>query len=471
MIRSFTLEELQENLSGRLVGSDTLHNSITGISIDSRTLVSGQLFVAIEGSRFNGHQYLQQAQRKGAVGAVVSRVNESIDLPQIVVNDTFLALGQLGQLNRDIFKGQVFAITGSCGKTSVKEMLSSILAEQSNVLFTRGNLNNGYGVPLTLCRLKAVHDQAVIELGTSAPGEISYLAELTQPDIAILVNAAEAHLADLGSIEGVAEEKGCILDALGEHGIAILNYDDVFYSQWLERTKIASGRKVVAFSLNNSDADCYASDLIITDRGMRFILNELHSRKEVDFAFWGEHQVANACCAAAAALSIGIELDVIVKGLENARPYQRRGLRYKLSQKYDTSCVTVFDESYNANPKATRASIDLLSTCSGKRIMVLGDMIDLGALSENRHKSIGVYAKKQGIDYFAGFGPHAKLACEAFGKVGCHFESKAALTEWVDALIKNDSGHTVSVLVKGSKGMEMLDVVRSLVGPEYEGER
>ncbi|MDD7804056.1 MAG: UDP-N-acetylmuramoyl-tripeptide--D-alanyl-D-alanine ligase [Endozoicomonas sp. (ex Botrylloides leachii)] len=470
MMRSFFLKEISDSISGQIIGRNAENKSITGISIDSRTLSAGQLFIAIKGPYFDGHQFLQQACEAGAAAAVVSKIDKSIDLIQVLVKDTFLALGKLGQLNRLAFQGLVFAITGSCGKTSVKEMLSAILAEQFNVLSTLGNLNNGYGVPLTLSQLEPVHDYAVVELGTSSPGEISYIAGLTQPDIAILINAAEAHLEGLGSVEGVAKEKGYILDASGDKGVAILNYDDSFYSEWLARTKTVIGRKTVAFSLNNSDADCYASDIKTSDKGMDFILNVSGSECPVNLGFFGLHQVSNACCAAAAAFAAGIKLEVIAQGLENAHPYQRRGMRYKLSGVWGKR-VTVFDETYNANPKAMRASIDLLSMCSGKRIMVFGDMLELGRLSSDRHRDIGVYAKQKGIDYFAGFGALAELACAAFTKDSRHFSSKAELVDWIKTLIRSESGHTVSVLVKGSKGMEMYDVVRSLVGPEYEGER
>lgn len=475
MIHSSSLKTLANQLHGQLTMPEAESLVVTGMSIDSRSIKRGELFVAIKGPRFDGHDYLQQAKRAGAVAAVVDRTVDIPELPQIVVTDTFKALGALGAMNRLAFTGVVLAVTGSCGKTSVKTMLASVMAESVYTFATEGNLNNGYGVPLTLFQIKAAHGAAVIELGTSSPGEIAYIAGLTKPDVAMITNAAEAHLDGLKSVAGVAHEKGFILDALSGTGVAILNRDDAFYSEWHDRVHQVAGRKSLTFSMDSPDADCYASRIGSSDNGMRFDLHLGGECRPVSLAFWGRHQVANACCVAVAAFSAGLGLDSIVRGLESARPYQRRGQRYVLSGKSDKGSgakeIVVFDETYNANPRATLAAIDQLSECSGKRIMVFGDMLELGAVSSTKHQEIGSYAKQQGVDYFAGFGGQARLACEAFGKKGRHFESKAALSDWVDSLTGEAPGKRVSVLVKGSKGMEMLDVVRSLVGPEYEGER
>ncbi len=475
MIHSYSLKTLANHLHGQLTLPEAAPSVITGISIDSRSIKRGELFVAIKGPRFDGHDYLQKAKQAGAVAAVVDRTVDTVELPQIVVTDTFKALGALGAMNRLAFTGRVLAVTGSCGKTSVKTMLAAVMAESVYTLVTQGNLNNGYGVPLTLFQIEAAHGAAVIELGTSSPGEIAYIAGLTRPDVAMITNAAEAHLDGLKSVAGVAHEKGFILDALRETGIAILNRDDAFYSEWYDRVHQVPGRKSLTFSMDSPDADCYVNRICSTDNGMQFDLHLGGECRPVSLAFWGRHQVANACCAAIAAFSVGLGLDMIVRGLESARPYQRRGQRYLLSDKGPGDSgdkeVIVFDETYNANPRATLAAIDQLSECSGKRIMVFGDMLELGAVSSTKHQEIGSYAKQQGINYFAGFGSQARQACEAFGEKGRHFESKVALSDWVESLIGEAPGKRVSVLVKGSKGMEMLDVVRSLVGPEYEGER
>ncbi|WP_263078522.1 UDP-N-acetylmuramoyl-tripeptide--D-alanyl-D-alanine ligase [Endozoicomonas sp. Mp262] len=468
MIRPFTLKEIAECLNGQVAG-ESQSVAIDRVSIDTRSLTGGELFVAIKGPHFDGHDFLPQAEQAGAAAVVVEVLAENCRLPQIRVADTFKTLGQLGKLNRDQFQGLVTAITGSCGKTSVKEMLAAVLAEQSEVWSTRGNLNNGYGVPLTLLEISEKHHKAVIELGTSSPGEIEYIAQLAKPDISVITNAAEAHLEELGSVAGVAHEKGYILDSLDSGGIAVLNRDDAFYQEWYDRVLKVQGRSVMSFSVESTEADVFASEIETTEQGMRFKLNAQGQVVPVTLAFWGRHQVLNACCAAAAALAGGTMLDIVVRGLENARPYQRRGLRYQVSR--GGRKLMIFDETYNANPKATLAAIEHLSGYNGLKIMAFGDMLELGSVAEARHRDMGLYAKEVGIDYFAGFGTLANLACQAFGKGGCHFEDKTALTEWIGDLINKGSDEVVSVLVKGSRGMGMLDVVRSLVGPEYKGER
>lgn len=466
MIRPFSLEEIARYIDGRLVGEER-SDAIDQVSIDSRTLPPGALFVAIRGSRFDGHDFLLQAEQAGAGAAVVEALEPGCALAQILVKDSFRALGLLGRMNREAFAGRVLAVTGSCGKTSVKEMLASILAQDGEVLATRGNLNNGFGVPLTLLEL-AGQDQAVVELGTSAPGEIQYIADLARPDIAVITNAAETHLLDLKSVAGVAQEKGAIVDALTEKGVAVLNRDDDFFQDWSDRALAVRGRQVISFAIGTTQADVYASHIKTTDQGMRFNLHVRGQVAAVRLAFWGRYQVLNSCCAAAAALAGGVGLDIIVQGLENARPYQRRGLRYQVNR--GARRLVIFDESYNANPRATQAAIDHLSECEGLKIMAFGDMLDLGSVAQTRHREIGAYARAAGVHYFAGFGSLAVLACQAFGKEGCHFENKEALSAWVDRLFHNSSEDTVSVLVKGSRGMGMLDVVRSLVGSDYKGE-
>lgn len=475
MIRAYSLSELADVLGGELKGTlkgKSAH--IQGISIDTRTLKPGDLFVAIKGPNFDGHGYLDKAIEAGAAGVVIASDSAEQDMPRIVVDDTFKALGRLGSFNREGFAGPLVAITGSCGKTSVKEMLAAIMAEEGKALATEGNLNNGFGVPLTLFRLGQQFSHAAVELGISAPGEMQYISEMTQPDVSVITNAAETHLKDLVDVAGVAHEKGFILDALSDQGTAILNLDDAFFSPWKERVQSRSERRVLSFSLENSQADAFASDVVSTDQGMSFNLHlrteEGVQKRSLCIAFWGRHQVQNACCAALAAMAVNIGLDNIVQGLENARPYQRRGQRYRLSDQ-----TLVIDETYNANPKATLAAVDQLADCQGKTILVLGDMLDLGAISDARHREVGEYARLKGVDYLGAFGQASAQAVESFGAQGCHFDDKEALAGWIrerlDHLHKADTDQAVTVLVKGSRGMEMLDIVRSLVGSRYKGER
>ncbi|OED40138.1 hypothetical protein ACH42_17510 [Endozoicomonas sp. (ex Bugula neritina AB1)] len=457
MIKPLQLSSLESSLNGQLHGQDQV---VRGGSIDTRTLKQGDLFVAIEGARFDGHGYLEQAQTAGAVAAVTHRFMEGMSLPQIVVADTGVALGQLGALNRDFFQGTLMGVTGSCGKTSVKEMLLSIFSEQDRTMATEGNFNNEFGVPLTLFRIEAEDRYAVIELGTSSPGEIDYIARMSRPDIALITNADETHLADLINVEGVAQEKGYILDALSPEGIAVLNLDDHFFKAWEQRAQKSSRQSVVSFSFSDSKADCYASGVQTTSEGMTFTLHLREQERLIHLSFWGKHQVLNACSAAAVALAAHLPLDIIVQGLENARPYQRRGQRFSLP-----SGAMLIDETYNANPRATLAAIDQLADCKGRTVMVLGDMLDLGEVSDARHQEVGEYAQQCGVDEFLSFGPSAKIASTAFGE-GRHFHEKGALIDWLHSNLAED----VTVLVKGSRGMKMLDVIRALAGSDYKGE-
>lgn len=457
MIKPLLLSGLTQSLSGQLYGDDL---AVQGISIDTRTLKPGDLFVAIEGPRFDGHAYLGQAREAGAVAAVTHRHVSDSGLPQIVVADTDKALGQLGAENRSLFQGTLIGVTGSCGKTSVKEMLLALFSEQGQTMATEGNLNNAFGTPLTLARIEARDRYAVIEMGTSSPGEIDYIARMSRPDISLITNADETHLADLINVEGVAHEKGFILDALSPEGVAVLNRDDRFFAQWQQRALQSPERKVISFSFSDSAADCYASEVQSTSEGMRFNLHVAGQVRPLQLAFWGRHQVLNACSAAAVALAANIPLDIIAQGLENARPYQRRGQRFFLPDG-----ALLIDETYNANPRATLAAIDQLADSDGRTIMVLGDMLDLGEVSDARHRQVGEYARQCGIDEFSGFGPSAKIACEAFGG-GHHFDDKEALIHWLQMHMTTG----VTALVKGSRGMKMLDVIRALAGPDYKGE-
>ncbi|AMO57176.1 hypothetical protein GZ77_16785 [Endozoicomonas montiporae] len=465
MIRAYQLSELAAELGGRLNGQNL---SVSGISIDSRSVQSGELFIAIKGPNFDGHAYVDKAIESGAAAVLVQEQPVNPDsFSYILVDDTSEALGQLGAFNRHQTDIPFLAITGSCGKTSVKEMLAAILDQEGSTLATHGNLNNAFGVPLTLFSVEAGNQFAVIELGTSSPGEIGYISELTRPDVSVITNAAETHLDGLVDVAGVAQEKGFILDSLSPSGTAILNLDDDFFNDWQQRTLSGSEqRRVRSFSLNNSQADSYGSDIETTTEGMRFTLNLNGQKRTLRIAFWGQHQVQNACCAAVAASAAGIGLDKIVQGLENARPYQRRGQRFALDDR-----TLVIDETYNANPKATLAAVDQLAECEGHRIMVLGDMLDLGAVSQQRHHDVGAYARDRGIETFIALGDASRQAVSAYGRDGRHFETKASLVSGLRSLLSELDVPAVTVLVKGSRGMGMLDIVRSLVGSDYKGER
>lgn len=306
MLKPLSLSQLTAALQARLVGSDV---SFDGVSIDSRSVGTGQLFVALTGPRFDGHDYLADVQAKGAVAALVEREVEGVDLPQLVVADCRVALGQLGALNRAGFDKPVAAITGSSGKTTVKEMLACILRTRGQVLATRGNLNNDLGAPLTLLEIASEHSAAVIELGASRLGEIRYTVGLTQPQVVILNNAGTAHVGEFGGPEKIVEAKGEILEGLGEGGTAVLNLDDKAFAIWHKR---AGDKRVLSFALNNPQADFYASDIGRDARGCpAFTLHSAAGSVAVQLNLLGTHNVSNALAAAAAAHALGVSLPVL----------------------------------------------------------------------------------------------------------------------------------------------------------------
>ena len=464
MIEPLSLQQIADIVNGQLAGFPADLPPINGVSIDTRTLQVGELYIAIKGPRFDGHDYLAQAQAAGAVAALTERWVSDGPLPQVIVSSSEEALGLLGAANRRLFRGSLVGVTGSCGKTSVKEMLMAIFSEAGKTLATAGNLNNALGTPLTLLKMDATHRYAVVEMGTSAPGEIAYIANMGQPDIAVITNAQEAHLAELKNVAGVAWEKGFILDALAKEGRAVLNLDDPFYGQWCERMRQQLGCRVISFSVQNPEADCYATDIQPNANGTAFTLCMGKARQRVQLALWGRYQVGNACCAAAVAMAQGQPLDIIVRGLENARAYQRRGLRFT----HDSGAVLI-DETYNANPHATRAAIDQLADCGGNTIMVFGDMLELGELSDQRHRDIGDYARVRGIDEFLSYGSSARLAAQTFG-AGRHFEDKSALISWLKIRLQSNHNKAQAVLVKGSRGMKMLEIIQALMGADYKGD-
>ncbi|KAI3478037.1 hypothetical protein L1887_60089 [Cichorium endivia] len=317
MLESLSLSQLTEVLQGRLVGADARFD---GVSIDSRKIAPGQLFVALTGPRFDGHDYLDEVAAKGAVAALVEREVPGSSLPQLLVADARLALGRLGALNRRAFKHPVAAITGSSGKTTVKEMLASILGTCGPVLMTRGNLNNDLGAPLTLLELGPEHTAAVIELGANHVGEIRYTVGLTQPHVALINNAGTAHVGEFGGPEKIVEAKGEILEGLGEGGVAVLNLDDKAFGIWKQR---AGKHAVLTFALSNTAADFHASDIAHDERGCpSFVLHAPQGSVAIQLNLLGTHNIANALAAAAAAQVFGVSLQVGRRG-----PPSGRGLR------------------------------------------------------------------------------------------------------------------------------------------------
>ncbi|MBF0675452.1 UDP-N-acetylmuramoyl-tripeptide--D-alanyl-D-alanine ligase [Pseudomonas sp.] len=454
MLDALHLSAIAAPLLGRLSGGDAVFSSV---STDSRSISPGQLFVALVGPNFDGHAYLADVAAKGAVAALVSREVAGVDLPQLVVDDTRLALGRLGALNRQAYHRPLAAVTGSSGKTSIKEMLASILRAglHGPVLATRGNLNNELGVPLTLLELMPEHVGAVIELGANHVGEIAYTVSLARPQVAIISNAGNAHVGEFGGPEKIVEAKGEIIDGLPAEGVAVLNRDDAAFTLWQAR---AAGRPVVSFALHDTQADFHARDVQRDARGcMAFILCSPIGEWSVQLNLLGTHNVANALAAAAAAHALGLSGAAIQHGLQALQPMPGRAA----AQLTDRG-LRIIDDSYNANPISMCAAVDILAAFSGRTVLVLGDMGELGEWAEQGHRQVGAYASGK-VDCLYAVGPLMTHAVAAFGKNAKHFADQAGL---IDAL-RHEQGDT-TILIKGSRSSAMDKVVAALCGSAEE---
>lgn len=446
----------------RSAGADEVR--FDGVCTDSRALQSGQLFVALRGERFDGHEFVTAAAGHGAVAAMVDarwaaahEAETGADLALIVVDDTRLALGTLAGAWRARFALPVLGVSGSNGKTTVKEMCAAILRAQAqadgfgeeSVLATHGNLNNDIGLPLTLLQLRDFHRAAVIEMGMNHPGEIAYLAALAAPTVGIVNNAQRAHLQGLGTVEEVAQEKGCLYEALGAAGIAVINADDSQSGYWRARNL---ERPTVTFGIDHA-ADVRGS---CTLRGFGSHL-EIHTSQgtlEVELQVPGMHNARNAVGAAAACLAAGVSPQAVVDGLQNFT-----GTPGRLQRRSGPGGAVILDDSYNANPDSVRAGIDVLATMPGHTWLVLGDMGEVGGSSAQVHDEIGGYAKSKGIDGLFALGDMSAIAARNFGEGGFHFHSPEALVKALATRLGADS----VVLVKGSRFMRMERVADALV--------
>ncbi|RMQ43600.1 UDP-N-acetylmuramoyl-tripeptide--D-alanyl-D- alanine ligase [Pseudomonas cichorii] len=453
MLKALSFSELVAPLDARRVGDC----SFTGVSTDSRGIQPGQLFVALTGPRFDGHEYLDQVAAKGAVGALVEREVEGSSLPQLVVLDTRKALAQLGAINRNAFVDRpVAAITGSSGKTTVKEMLASIMRTRGPVLATRGNLNNELGVPLTLLELAPEYSSAVIELGASRVGEIAFTVSLAKPHVALITNAGTAHVGEFGGPDRIVEAKGEILEGLDASGVAVLNLEDKAFPIWRARV---GERKIVSFAFADALADLYASDLGRDARGCpNFMLHSPSGSARVQLNLLGKHNVSNALAAAAAAHALGVGLEGIVTGLNNVQPVKGRTVAQIAS-----NGVRVIDDTYNANPSSINAAVDLLSDFPGRTVLVLGDIGELGEWAEQGHHDVGAYAAGKVSALYA-VGPLMVHAANAFGEHARHFASQADLI----AALGAEQDPNTTLLIKGSRSAAMENIVAALCGSSLE---
>lgn len=449
MIKPISLLQLASLLNAKLIGDDV---SFEAVSIDSRTLERGQLFIAISGKNFDGHDYVASAEDKGACAAIVEKQQAGISIPQLIVVNARLALGQLGALNRQAFQGKIVAITGSSGKTTVKEFVASILSNEGKVLATQGNLNNELGVPLTLLQLSQEHQFAVIEMGASAVGEIKYSVALVRPQVAVLTNASNAHVGKFGGLNNIIEAKGEIIDGLAEDGIAVLNLDDPSFYIWQNRAK---PRKIISFAKQNNAADFYASQLTRNRNGCHsFTLHSPKAELEIKLNVLGQHNVANALAAAAAGYALGINMAAIKNGLNSLLAVKGR-----TNTLLALGGARIIDDSYNASPESVKAAIDLLSEFDGNKVLVLGDMGELGAWAEEIHQQIGEYARGK-VDFLYAVGPFTIFTARAFGDKAKHFINK---DELVKALSVHDDVNTI-ILIKGSRSMGMESLISTLCG-------
>jgi len=440
---------------GRLEGADV---TCTGVSIDSRTLQSGALYVALHGQNFDGHDFVDAAQRQGAAAAMVQRpVTHS--LPVIHVDDTRLALGRLAaawRARRDI---PVVAVTGSNGKTTVKEMIAAILAQRGEVLATQGNLNNDIGVPLTLLRLRDSHRCAVIELGANHPGEIDYVARLTQPGVGVVTNAGAAHLEGFGSLEGVARAKGELFQALEADGVAVVNADDRFAPLWAqligERPTLRFGVEQAAdVSVVPGTEHMEVDDVL----AMRFTLRTPAGDIPIRMHLCGRHNLINACAAAAAAVAVGAGAADIQRGLASLEAVKGR-LQLVLA----APGVRVLDDTYNANPTSLRAALQVLALAPGKKILVLGDMGELGAGAEGLHGDLGEEARAAGVEQLFTIGELTRFTARRFGAGARHFATREALITALRDTVGGEQRPVATILVKGSRRMAMERVVAALM--------
>lgn len=433
------------------VGLSADEVSFSGVCIDSRTVQAGDLFVVLKGERFDAHEFLPAVEQAGAVAAIVEKANTAIALPQLQVADTVKALGKTAVLNRALFSGKIIGLTGSAGKTTTKEMIAAILEQHSKPLVTAGNLNNHIGVPLTLLRLSVENDSAVIEMGASALEEIRYLTAMTRPDVALVTNVAAAHLEGFGSIENVAKGKCEIFEGLPENGTAVINLDNDWTASW--KNLLAEKFRVLTYSAKKH-ADVYAENITQAADGISFTLHAADRDQPVRLEFLGEHNVGNALAAAACCMAVGSSFENIVSGLQAAKPYKGR-----LQSKRGVAGCLVIDDSYNANPASVRMAIDALMACDGNKILVLGDMGELGAEASTLHADIGAYAKAAGVENFLVTGLLSKAAAESFGASAKWFDSWQSLADYCLTQAEKNS----VFLIKGSRSAGMDRVADMLV--------
>lgn len=444
---NWLLSQVAQATGGRLLGADV---AVTGVSTDTRAIACGDLFIALRGERFDAHDFLEAAAASAAALLVDDASKVPAGSPAILVDDTRLALGRFAAAWRAQFTLPVIAVTGSNGKTTTKEMIAAVLkaAFGAAVLSTRGNLNNDVGLPLTLLGLRASHRAAVIEMGMNHPGEIAYLAPIGAPTVALVTNAQRAHLEGMGDLDEVAREKGSIFGGLQPNGVAVINADDHYASRWRE---MAGAHEVRSFAIDHV-ADVHGA---VRQHGLEINieLTAAEGQASIALAIPGRHNARNAVAAAAACLAAGVPLTAVATGLA-----EFSGVKGRLQRRSGKAGAEILDDTYNANPDSVRAGIDVLAATIGRKLLVLGDMGEIGEASSQYHDEIGGYAKSQGVDRLFALGDSAQQAVRNFGEGAKHFCSIEKLIAAVD----KELGPETTVLVKGSRFMKMERVADAL---------
>ncbi len=453
---NWLLSQVALAVDGRLTGPDV---ALSGVTTDTRAIAAGQLFIALRGERFDAHDFLETAALSAAALMVADENKLPAGVSAVVVADTRLALGRLAAAWRASFTLPVIAVTGSNGKTTTKEMIAAILKAQfgDDVLATRGNLNNDIGLPQTLLGMNATHRAAVIEMGMNHPGEIAYLAEIGAPTVALLTNAQRAHLEGMGDMDEVAREKGSIFGGLQSAGVAVINVDDSYGALWCE---MAAPHQVRSFGIDHA-ADVHGT---VRQHGLETALelSAVEGEAAIRLLVPGRHNARNAVAAAAACLAAGVPLSAVVAGLEGFA-----GVKGRLQRRAGNKGAELLDDTYNANPDSVRAGIDVLAATIGRKLLVLGDMGEIGEASGQYHDEIGGYAKSQGIDRLFALGDAAQQAVRNFGEGARHFCNIEKLIAAVD----KELGPETTVLIKGSRFMKMERVADALAAPVVPEEK
>ncbi len=424
--------------------------TLTGLCIDSRQIKPGNLFVAIKGELFDGHHFINDVIANGAAAIVCHQMTPDVTVPQLVVPDTVKALASIATAHRQKLSSDVIALTGSNGKTTVKEMIAAILPQPSYA--TPGNLNNHIGVPLSVLQLRDDHRYAVFELGANHIGEIAHTVAIVQPQVTLINNIAPAHIGEFGSIEGVARAKGEIYQGMAAMGTAVINDDDAYAHYW---DPLLKGKKTLRFSVVKPTT-VHAREITYNEKGFgQFILVVPEGDVRIELQVPGAHNVSNALAAASCAHALGIDLANIESGLR-----QFKGVAGRMTFLHGKNNAIVIDDTYNANLRSSLTAIDVLASCDGRRIFVFGDMGELGEWSEQHHQEVGIAARDQGIDLLMTFGTRSETTARAYGAAAKHYQRQEELVQ--DLLNQLDANTTV--LVKGSRSSKMEKIVHQLVG-------